>query len=254
MEVGVVTQNSQWASAPVVVGGIGAGKAAKWAVLAGLTFVLVVGSLASWQWLDSHFFSIGIEDAGSTAVDEAVLLERVRAFELVTTKDTYDTRSNTDFHKRLNLGVTKFGLPGFLAGQELDVKAEVTVSAGVDMAQIRPEDIEVIDQGGGSVVVIRIPPSQITSTEVRPETFDISTDQGLFTRMQGAVGLGDKDVRDGAVSAVTSIAQEEALKGGLLQQASMEAKTRLQAFLQSLPQGEGEQVTYLVEFQAPPAH
>jgi hypothetical protein len=150
--------------------------------------------------------------------------------------------------------VRSFGLPGFLAGQELDVKAEVTVSAGVDMAQIRPEDIEVIDQGGGSVVVIRIPPSQITSTEINPESFDISTDQGLFTRMQGAVGLGDKDVRDGAVAAVTSIAQEEALKGGLLEQASLEAKKQLQEFLQALPQGEGQHVTYLVEFQAPPAH
>ena len=67
MEVGVVTQNSQWASAPVVVGGIGAGKAAKWAVLAGLTFVLVVGSLASaWAALLGWFGMTSIGDTTRT--------------------------------------------------------------------------------------------------------------------------------------------------------------------------------------------
>ncbi len=221
--------------------------------IAGLLVLLVVGAVATWQWLDSRFFSIGIEDAGSTTFDKAVLLERVRAFELVTTKDTFSTKSSTDFHKRLNLGVTKIGLPGFLAGQELDVRADVTVSAGVDLAQIKPQDIEVIKQGAGSVVVIRIPPAQITSTEINPDTFDISHSQGFVTRIGNTVGLRDKDVRDGAVAAVTIIAQEEALAGGLLTAAGLEAKTRLQAFLQSLPQGQGEQVTYLVEFQAPPA-
>ena len=245
-----MTQDVQYAAGqPMVTGG-----PLKAIGLAGLLVLLVIGAVASWQWLDTRFFSIGIEDAGSTTVDQAVLLERVRAFELVTTKDTYDTQSNTDFHKRLNLGVKKFGLPGFLAGQELDVKADVTVSAGVDLAQIQPQDIEVISQGAGSVVVIRIPPAQITSTEINPDTFDISTDQGLFTRIQGTIGLGDKDVRDGAVGAVTSIAQEEALAGGLLTQAGLEAKARLQEFLQALPQAEGERTTYLVEFQAPPAH
>lgn len=220
-------------------------------VVLGVAVLALIGGIVSWNWLDGHFFSIGLEDAGSTTVDQAILLDRVRAFELVTAKDTYDTRSNTDFRQRLNLGVTKFKLPGFVAGQELDVKAEVTVSAGVDMASVTAQDIEVIQQGSGSVVVIRIPQAQITSIEINPQTFDISTDQGLVTKLGSTVGLGGKDVRDGAVEAVTSIAEEEAIRGGLLGVASAEARSRLQAFLQSLPQAAGGNVTYLVEYQAP---
>ncbi|MEO8541022.1 MAG: DUF4230 domain-containing protein [bacterium] len=227
------------------------GGAPRWAGILVLTTLAIIGGLVSWNWLDNHFFSIGLEDAGSTTVDQAVLLQRVQAFELVTAKDTYDTRSNTDFRQRLNLGVTKFKLPGFVAGQELDVKAEVTVSAGVDMAQISANDIEVIQQGTGSVVIVRIPQAQITSTEINPDSFDISTGKGLVTRFTSTVGLGGRDVRDGAVEAVTSIAQEEAVRGGLLNVASLEAKARLQNFLQSLPQDAKSNVTYLVEYQAP---
>ena len=225
-------------------------------VAAGATAVVLIaiGALVSWRWVDGTLFGVGIEDAGATTVDEAQLLERVRTFELVTTRDAYDTRSNTDFQKRLNLGVKKFGLPGFLAGEELDVEARVNVSAGVDLATIRPEDIEVVSQGDSAVVVIRIPRAELMSTEIDAESFDISTSQGLFDRIGGAVGLGGRDVRDGAVEAVTSIAREEALAGGLLNEASIAAREQLQGFLQSLPQGEGQQVVYLVEFEAPPAH
>lgn len=235
-------------------GGFNPGRIAGWVSLLGALVLLVIGGLVTWNWMDEHFFSIGLEDGGSTTVDQAVLLERVHAFELVTAKDTFDTRSNTDFHQRLNLGLTKFSLPGFVAGQELDVRAQVTVSAGVDMSQVTPQDIEVIQNGDGTVVIVRIPTAQITSTEVDPATFDISTGKGLVNKLGSTVGLGGQDVRDGAVQAVTSIATEEAVRGGLLNEASAEAKTRLQGFLQSLPQGEGSKVTYLVEYQAPPAH
>lgn len=233
-------------------GGMSPGRIAGWVSLLGATLLLIVGGVVSWNWMDQHFFSIGLEDAGSTTVDEAVLLDRVHAFELVTAKDTYDTWSNTDFHQRLNLGLTKFNLPGFVAGQELDVRAQVIVSAGVDMAQVTPQDIEVIQNGDGTVVVVRIPQAQITSTEVDPESFDISTGKGFMNKLGSTVGLGGHDVRDGALEAVTSIATEEAVRGGLLTEASAEAKARLQAFLQALPQGPTGNVTYLVEYQAPP--
>jgi hypothetical protein len=90
-------------------------------------------------------------------------------------------------------------------------------------------------------------------TEIDGDTFDISTSQGLFDRIGSSIGLGGRDVRDGAVEAVTSIAQEEAVRGGLLTEASVAAREQLQQFLQGLPQGEGQQVIYLVDFQVPPA-
>jgi hypothetical protein len=172
----------------------------------------------------------------------------------VTTRDTYDTNSNTEFHKRLNLGITKMDLPGFVAGEELDVSAQVTVAAGVDLSGIQPEDIEIIEQAGGAVVLVRIPEAQIMGTEIGADSFDISTSQGLLDRIGSTVGLGGRDVRDGSVAAVTSIAQEVAVRGGLLDEARVAARDQLQAFLQGLPQPEGGSVTYRVEFQAPAPH
>lgn len=239
---------------PVGAAPFNVSKTLKWFAGSLVAVLVLIGALVSWRWIDGTLFGLGIEDAGTTTVDEAQLLERVRTFELVTTRDTYDTQSNTEFHKRLNLGIKKFSLPGFLAGEELDVKAQVTVAAGVDLAGITPDDLQVIQQGDGTVVVVRIPQAQLMGTEIDGESFDISTGQGLFDRMGSAVGLGGRDVRDGAVDAVTKLAEEAAIAGGLLTEASLAARDQLQGFLQSLPQGEGEQVVYLVEFQAPPAH
>lgn len=234
--------------------GLGLGRPLARLLLIPAVLLTVIGGYVSWNWLDDHFFSIGLEDAGQTTVNEATLLESVRSFELVTRKDTFDTRSNTDFHQRLNLGVTKIGLPGFLAGQGLDVEADVTVSAGVDLSQVTASDIEVIQQGESAVVVVRIPEAQVTSTEIAPDSFDISTDKGLLNRLGGTVGLGGKDVRDGSVAAVADLAREEAISQGILERARADAREQLQAFLQSLPQpGEGT-VTYLVEYAVPPAH
>jgi hypothetical protein len=249
-----MTQEAQLAARPAAVPSFKFTRSA--GNVAGVVVLVfaVLGAFVAWQWVDGNLFGIGLEDAGQTTVDEAQLVERVKSFELVTTRDTYDTRSNTDFHKRLNLGVKTIGLPGFIAGEELDVKAQVEVAAGVDLAGITPEDIEIISNGDGSVVVVRIPQAQILSSQIDADSFDISTGQGLLNRIGSSVGLGGKDVRDGAVGAVTSLAEDEAVRNGLLTEASLAAKEQLQAFLQSLPQGEGEQVTYLVEFQAPLPH
>lgn len=214
----------------------------------------VVGGIFTWRWFDNSFGGVGVENAGTTTVDQAELVERVRAFELLTTRDTYDTNSNTEFHKRLNLGLTKFDLPGFVAGEELDVSATVTVAAGVDLSGIQPEDIEIIEQAGSAVVLVRIPEAQLMGTEIGADSFDISTSQGLLDRIGSAVGLGGRDVRDGSVGAVTSIAEEEAVRSGLLDEARVAARDQLQAFLQGLPQPEGGNVTYRVEFQAPAPH
>jgi len=224
------------------------------AVTLGIVGLAVVGGIFTWRWFDDSFGSVGIQEAGTTTVDQAELVERVRAFELLTTRDTYDTNSNTEFHKRLNLGLTKVDLPGFVAGEELDVTAKVTVAAGVDLSSIRPEDIEIIQQAGAAVVLVRIPEAQLMGTEIGADSFDISTKQGLLDRFGSAIGLGGRDVRDGSVGAVTSIAEDEAVRSGLLDEARIAARDQLQAFLQGLPQPEGGSVTYRVEFQAPAPH
>lgn len=252
MEVAAVAEETMYVpvnSRHLSGGGFSPWRAAGWLTLLGTLAVIGLTAYVGWGLLDKYLFSLGIEDAGQETVNEAELLAQVQAFELVTLKNTYDTESQTEFKQRLNAGITKIGLPGWVAGQELEVKAEVTVAAGVDLSQVRPEDIRVIQQGKDAVVVIRIPEADITSTEVNADTFDISTSAGLLTRFRRSIGLGERDVRDPSVGMVTDLAREQAIKDGIIAQATEEARARLQAFLQGLPQtGDGE-TTYLVELQ-----
>lgn len=78
--------------------------------------VLLIGGWVGWRWLEANVFNLGVEDAGQATVDRAELLSSVRAFELVTVKNGYDSNSHTAFKKRLNAGFTKLPLPGWVAG------------------------------------------------------------------------------------------------------------------------------------------
>lgn len=225
-----------------------------WLLVIAALVVLLIGGWVGWRWLEANVFNLGVEDAGQVTVDRAELLSSVRAFELVTVKNSYDSNSHTEFKKRLNAGFTKLPLPGWVAGEELDVRARVTVAAGVDLSQVSASDIEVVREGANPVVVIRIPEATIQSTEIDGDTFDISTSAGLLTRVGQTAGLGGGDIRDGSVAGVTSAAQKQAINDGILAQATEAARAQLQAFLQSLPQaGGGSHVLYLVEVQRPPA-
>ena len=229
-------------------------RVAGWLLVIAALVVLLFGGWVGWRWVNSNLFSLGVEDAGQVTVDRAQLLSSVQAFELVTVKNSYDSNSHTEFKKRLNAGFTKLQLPGWIAGEELNVKAKVTVAAGVNLRQVSASDIEVLREGAEPVVVIRIPEATILSTEIDAQSFNLSTSAGLLTKVGQTVGIGGGDVRDGSVAGVTSAAQKQAVADGILAHATQEARTQLQAFLQALPQaGGGAHVLYLVEVQQAPA-
>ncbi|MEO6045162.1 MAG: DUF4230 domain-containing protein [Tepidiformaceae bacterium] len=229
-------------------------RVAGWLLVLAALVVLLFGGWVGWRWVNSNLFSLGVEDAGQVTVDRAQLLSSVQAFELVTVKNSYDSNSHTEFKKRLNAGFTKLPLPGWIAGEELNVKAKVTVAAGVNLRQVSASDIEVLREGAEPVVVIRIPEATILSTEIDAQSFNLSTSAGLLTKVGQTVGIGGGDVRDGSVAGVTSAAQKQAINDGILAHATQEARTQLQAFLQALPQaGGGAHVLYLVEVQQAPA-
>src|SRR5687768_16445656 len=115
-----------------------AGSAAKWLVLAGLAGLLV---LLSWKWVDRNLLHWGVEDVRTTYLNEAELLKRLQAFEVVSVKHTYNTASEIDVDKRFSAGPARVSLPGWIAGQELRISGEVTIAAGVDLGGVGPADI-----------------------------------------------------------------------------------------------------------------
>lgn len=225
---------------------------AGWWVAAALALTLVsVGGIATWRWVDSNLLRWGIEDGGTTATDSARLIERVRAFELGTVKQTYAGTARIDAEKRVAAGPVRFGVPGWVAGQTLDVTGTATVTAGIDLAGVSPEDMQITRQGKDVTVLIRLPAPRVLSTELVPNSLDLDTSAGVLTRITQGVGLGETDLRDRAADQVLAAARAAAIQQGILTDAGREAERRLQTLLQSLPQPGPERVTYTIVARDP---
>ena len=232
-------------------GGNAVGRAGVWFFALASLLLLGLSGLVAWRWVDANLLHWGVDDGRTTTVDEAQLLERVRAFELATVKHTYAGEAHIEAAKVLNLGPKQWSLPGAVAGQKLDVKGNVVVTAGVDLSKVRPGDMEVTRQGKDTHVRVRVPAPEVLSAELVPNTLDMSTSAGMLTRVRQSIGLSEKDLRDRAADQVVRVARESAVEQGMLDDAARETERRLAAFLQSLPQTGTERVTYVVEVQQP---
>jgi hypothetical protein len=218
------------------------------AALLAMAFSAFVG----WRWFNGNVLSLGVHDGETTVINQAVLLEKVRAFEVVTIKHTYEANARLDASKDFNLGVTDLGLPSWLAGQKMDVNGKVTVTAGADLSQLKKEDISVARQGDRVVVTVNVPAPQVFSAEPVSNSIDIETSQGVLTRFRSRIGFSEKDLKDGALDRLVAVAKEGAVKNGLLNDAQRETQWRLEGFLNSLSPTGDARVTYVVRMQPAP--
>ncbi|MGI8552936.1 MAG: DUF4230 domain-containing protein [Dehalococcoidia bacterium] len=220
------------------------------AVLVGCTLLsvlAVVGAgVATWHWVDHNVLSTGLTAGRTQTLNQAELLDRVRAFQLVTVKQTYAGQTHRNVAEVLNAGSRHIPLPGLLAGQQLSAKGRVTVTAGVDLAKVGPDDMQVMRKGKDATVLIHVPGAQVMSAELQPNTLSMSTSAGLLTQIGQALGLSKETMRNRAADEVVGVARDSAQQQGILNDASQETEHRLQAFLQSLPQNGSGHVTYVV--------
>jgi hypothetical protein len=218
-----------------------------------LASLILVGlsAVVAWRWVDRNLLHWGVGEGTTTEVNSAELLRRVRAFELATVKHTYQGNAEVDARNVLNAGPASVPLPAWLAGQQLRVKGNAIVTAGVDLSKVRPEDMQITRTGRDTTVIVTLPPPEILSTELVPGTLDMDTSAGLLTRIRSSVGLSEKDLRDRAADQVALLARESAMERGILDEASFEAERRLQAFLNSLPQDGAGRTTYIVQSRSP---
>jgi hypothetical protein len=230
------------------------GTAIKLTLFLGLLFILGLSAYLTWQWFDRNFLHWGIEDSKVTRIEKTELVEKLRAFELVTVKYRYEATAGTDVDKSLRAGPASVGLPGWIAGQTMEVQGEVLVSAGVDLSTLMPEDIEVVQSGAETLVIIHLPEPRVTSTEILRGTFDVDTSQGLLTRAKSRIGLGEKDLRDEAPDRLVEAAQASAMQSGILVEAGQETRVRLGQFLQDVQQARGGSVVYEVRISGVSVH
>jgi hypothetical protein len=218
-----------------------------------VVLVLAFSAYQTWQWLDRSLLHWGIEDDKVTVVDEAELVERLRAFEVVTVKHVYDSSTAIDAGKRFAAGPARVSLPGWVAGQDLEAKGRVEVAAGVDLGRLSAADIEVFRDGAHTRVVVRVPAPELLSRELLLGTLDMDTSQGVLTRLKTRIGLSEKDLRDQAADRLALAAEARALEEGILSEAGLEAKLRLERFLNDIGAAAGQDAVYTVEVAEPPA-
>jgi hypothetical protein len=231
-----------------------AGRVGIWFFALASLLLLGLSGLMAWRWVDRNLLHWGIEEGRTTQVNSADLLQRVRAFELSTVKHTYSSHAQVDAGQILNAGPVRTSLPSWVAGQKLDVTAKVSVAAGIDLSNVRSEDMQIVRQGKNDVrILITVPAPEILSAELVPSSLDMETSAGVITRIRTSVGLSETDLRDQAADRVILLAKQSAIEQGILDDAAREAELRLQTFLNSLPQTGTDRVTYQIVARPPRA-
>lgn len=212
-----------------------------------------LSAFLAWRWVDANLLHWGLEDKPEVTFDSNQLIRQVQAFELATVKQTYAGKATIEAPKELRAGPANVSLPGWAAGQKLDAKGTATVTAGVDLSKVGPNDMIVTRNGDDFIVTLRLPQPSILSTELTPGTLDLSTSEGVITRITKAAGLREEDLRDRAADQVLAGVREAAIEGGILLEAERETSERLTRFLQALPQPQDgrSRVTYQVVVAAP---
>jgi hypothetical protein len=216
------------------------------------TALLVGAGVLTWRWADQHLLHPGLASTQQATVSRTQLIREVQAFQLVTVKQTYAARTQQSVTQAFNLGANRITLPGWLAGEQVTVQGQAQVLAGVDLAQVRPEDIVVRDSGKTRTVQITIPAPQILSTELVPDTLRVSTSVGLLPQIEQALGISDDQLRVRSADLLLQAGQQAAQQQGIEASAATEAQRRLTDFLQSLP-ASGNRVTYTVTVKRPSA-
>ena len=117
-----------------------------------------------------------------------------------------------------------------LGGYRLLVVAYGEVVAGVDLTQVRPEDVRV----EGSKVTVVLPRAEILSSKVDPARTRIyKVEQDVLTGL-----LGENEVDKDLLLALLAQAEQEIVAGaeenGILQQAETSAQVMLTQFLRAL--------------------
>lgn len=198
------------------------------ATLAVMALLLVAGML----WVSGKLDSLNPFGTEPILVVGPTVVESIRELSDLVTVEVIEYTTIEQGHDA--------GFFNFARGDRIFLFAVARIGAGVDLGQIRDEDITV-DREANSVR-IRLPEAKILYAALDNENTRVyDRDTGIFTR-------GDRDLESEARIAAEAILREQALTVGILEHATENAKTTLHAFLKGLG---FEQITILGAFDEP---
>lgn len=92
---------------------------------------------------------------------------------------------------------------------------------------------------------MNIPAAQVLSTELVPNTLNVSVTAGVLPRVEQAFGVSDDQFRNSSADLLVQAGRQTAEQQGLEADATVAAQRRLTGFLQQLP-SDGGRVVYKV--------
>lgn len=126
--------------------------------------------------------------------------------------------------KVIDVGTTGGKLKEFLYGDRILLIAHGTVIAGFDLSEVGPEDINV----RGTTLTLMMPEPKILVAK-------LDSDQTrVYDRRQGLLTKGDENLETEARSEAEKVIKDAACKGGILNEASKNARNQLTTLFKSL--------------------
>lgn len=116
-------------------------------------------------------------------------------------------------------------VPNALAGDELTLLATGDVIAGIDLSQLKPEDVRREPDG---TIILELPPAQILVSRID------NRESRVINRKTGVLRRADAHLESHARQNAEIGIRNEALRQGILILAEQNAETRLAEFLHTL--------------------
>jgi len=119
-------------------------------------------------------------------------------------------------------------LPDLLAGDRMLMIVRGQTIAGVDMSQMKPDDVQIIENGNERTVRIVLPPSQVFATTIDNQHTRV------YARTTGLLVPADINLESETRVKAQEELQKAALEDGILDAASRNARSTVTAMLEGL--------------------
>jgi hypothetical protein len=119
-------------------------------------------------------------------------------------------------------------LPDLLAGDRILLVVHGQSIAGIDLAQLKPEDVRITDKDGGQSIRVTLPPSQLFLT-----TLD-NQHTRVYARSTGLLVPVDQNLESDTRAKAEQQLQQSALADGILDTASKNARATVTTLLYGL--------------------
>lgn len=141
----------------------------------------------------------------------------------VTSLNRIETASYT-IEKIIDVGTTGNKFSQFLYGDRILLIAQGTVIGGFDLGKINEENVEV----KGSVLRMKLPAPEVLVAKLDSEQTRV------YDRRQGLLIKGDEDLESEARKEAEKVIKDAACQGGILDEASKNARNQLTSLFKSL--------------------